>query len=280
MRILVLGGSGSLGADLCPILAERHEVFAPPHRDVDVLVSDQVRRALDVSRADAVVNAAALADVDRCEREPEAAWQLNADAVRYIAVACVERNVPLLHVSTDYVFDGRKDTPYVESDRTNPIQVYGKSKLQGERNALDVATRAAVVRTSWLFSRSGKGKFANAVLAAGRSGGEVKAVSDWFGSPTSSVDLAHAISRLLEAGATGIFHAANPGAASRLEQAQEILSALGGTHHARVVPVASASLLSLPAARPRYTALSTERLGAFGISLRSRAEAVREFVGD
>lgn len=244
-----------------------------------MLVSDNVRRALDVSGADAVVNLAAFADVDRCEREPELAWQMNADAVRYIAAACAERNVALLHVSTDYVFDGTRNAPYVESDATRPIQVYGKSKLQGERNALDVAPRAAVVRTSWLFSRSGKGKFANTVLAAGTSGGEVKAVSDWFGSPTSTVDLSRAIAALLESGATGIFHAANPGAQSRLEQANEILAALGEKHRATMVPVASASLLALPAARPRYTALASERLGALGISLRPRAEAVREFVG-
>lgn len=273
----MLGGSGSLGADLCPALAARHDVFAPPHREVDVLVSDHVRRALDLSRADAVVNLAAITDVDRCEREPELAWQMNADAVRYIAVACAERNVALLHVSTDYVFDGAKTVPYVESDATRPLQIYGRSKLQGERNALDIAPRSAVVRTSWLFSRTGKGKFANTVLTAGRSGGQVKAVSDWFGSPTSTVDLSTAIASLLESGATGIFHVANPGAQSRLEQANEILAALG-THAADVVPV-SASALALPASRPRYTALASERLGALGISLRSRAEAVREFVG-
>ena len=134
------------------------------------------------------------------------------------------------------------------------------------------------MRTSWLFSRTGKGKFANTVLTAGRSGGQVKAVSDWFGSPTSTVDLAKAIAALLESGATGIFHVANPGTQSRLEQANEILAALGGTHAADVVPVTS-SLLALPAPRPRYTALASERLGALGISLRPRAEAVREFVG-
>ena len=278
MRVLVLGGSGSLGSDLCPILAERHEVFAPPHRDVDVLDSDQIRAAIDRVGADAVVNCVALADVDRCEREPELAWQLNADAVRYVGGACAERNVSLLHVSTDYVFDGRKDSPYVESDPTRPIQMYGKSKLQGERNALDVSPRAAVVRTSWLFSRAGKGKFANAVLAAGRDGGEVRAVRDWFGSPTSTRDLALAMRALLEAGATGVFHVVNPGAASRLEQAQEILDALG-THHAKLVPVESASLLNLPAPRPRYTALASERLASLGITLRPRADAIRDFIG-
>lgn len=279
MRILVLGGSGSLGTDLVPVLAERHEVHAPPHAAVDVLSSDAVRAGIDRTRPDALVNLVALADVDRCEREPELAWQLNADSVRYIAGACAERGVSLLHVSTDYVFDGTKNTPYVESDATRPIQTYGKSKLQGERNALDIAPRAAVVRTSWLFSRSGRGKFANAVLEAGRRGGEIRAVSDWYGSPTSTVDLSRLIRALLEAGATGVFHGANPGVASRLEQAKEILDALGGDQRATLTPVASASLLALPAARPRYTALASERLGVFGISLRPRPEAVREFVG-
>lgn len=278
MRILVLGGSGSLGTDLVPVLAERHEVRAPTHADVDVRSSDNVRRAIDLTRPDAVVNLVALADVDRCEREPELAWQLNADSVRYIAGACAERGVALLHVSTDYVFDGTKGAPYVESDATRPLQVYGKSKVQGERNALDIAPRAAVVRTSWLFSRAGKGKFANAVLDAGRKGGEIRAVSDWYGSPTSTVDLSRLLRSLLEAGATGVFHGANPGVASRLEQAKEILDALGA-HRATLTPVASASLLALPAARPRYTALASERLAAHGIGMRPRAEAVREFVG-
>ena len=278
MRVVVLGGSGMLGSDLGAILAERHEVMAPPHSAVDVLIPDQIRRALDATRAHAVVNCVALADVDRCEREPDLAWQVNADAVRYIASACRERSVHLVHVSTDYVFDGKKDAPYVESDRTRPVQVYGKSKLAGEQNALTVAGKAAVVRTSWLFGRSGKDKFANKVVAAGRGGGEVKAVSDWFGSPTSTVDLSQAIRGILEQGATGVFHAANPGAISRLEQAQEILASLG-SHKATLTPVASATLLKLDAARPRYTALASERLVPLGIRMRDRADAVREFVG-
>ena len=276
MRILVLGGSGSLGSDLKAILAEKHTVFAPSHADADLLKSDLLRAALDGTRADAVVNCAALADVDACEREPQKAFDLNADGVRWLAQVCRERNVLLGQISTDYVFDGKKDAPYVESDRPRPLQVYGRSKLQGERNALDVATKAFVARTSWLFARRGK-NFPNKVLAAGRNGGEIKAVSDWFGSPTSTVDLSRAIRTLLEQQATGVFHLVNEGAQSRVEQANEILGALG-THRAAVQAISSATLLDLPAARPRYTALASERAAAAGVVMRPRSEAVREFV--
>ena len=276
MRILVLGGSGSLGSDLRPVLAERHTVYAPPHADADLLKSDTLRKALDITRADAVVNAAALADVDACEREPQRAFDLNADGVRWLAQVCRERNVLLAQVSTDYVFDGKKDAPYVESDATRPINVYGRSKLQGERNALDVAGKAFVVRTSWLFARKGK-NFPNKVLLAGREGGEIRAVSDWFGSPTSTVDLARGIRTLLETQATGVFHLVNEGVQSRLEQAQEILAAIA-PHKATVDAIHSSTLLDLPAARPRYTALASERAAAAGVVMRPRAEAVREFV--
>lgn len=277
MKILVLGGSGSLGLDLKEVLAERHDVFAPPHADVDLAKIDTLRRALDVTHADAVVNAAALADVDRCEREPELAWQVNADGVRWLAQVCRERSAALVHVSTDYVFDGKKDSPYLEVDPPNPVQVYGKSKLAGEQNALSIASRALVVRTSWLFSRHGK-NFPNRVLAAAREGGEIRAVTDWFGSPTSTVDVATAIGALLEKGATGLVHVVNAGAQSRVEQAEEILALLG-SHQARVTPIASATLLDLAARRPRYTALASSRLEALGVRPRPRAEALREFVG-
>ncbi|HVO31786.1 MAG TPA: dTDP-4-dehydrorhamnose reductase [bacterium] len=277
MRILVLGGSGSLGSDLVPILSAKHTVLAPGHAEVDLLRSDSLRAAIDKARADAVVNAAAMADVDRCEREPARAWDLNSDAVRWLAQVCRERNATLVQISTDYVFDGKKGAPYVESDRTRPVQVYGKSKLQGEKNALDVAGKAVVVRTSWLFARKGK-NFPNKVLAAARTGGEIKAVSDWFGSPTSTVDLSRAIGTLLEGAATGIFHVVNEGVQSRLEQANEILAAVGAGNKATVSAISSATLLDLPAARPRFTALASERAAAAGVHMRPRAEAVREFV--
>src|SRR6185295_10391827 len=171
----------------------------------------------------------------------------------------------------------RKGEPYVETDRTKPINVYGKSKLQGEKNALDLAGKALVVRTSWLFARAGK-NFPNRVLTAAREGGEIKAVSDWFGSPTSTVDLSRGIRALLESGATGLVHVSQEGVQSRLDQANEILAAVGA-HKAKVVAIASSTLLSLPAARPQNTALASERSTVWGVSLRPRAESVAEFVG-
>src|SRR4051812_36089233 len=199
MRILLLGGGGALGSDLKPALADRNDVFAPPHAIADLARPDSLREALDKSRADVVVNAAAFADVDGCEKEPDRAWLVNADGVRWLAAAARERGVRIVQVSTDYLFDGSKGAAYVQSDPTRPINVYGKSKLAGEHNALDVGPRALVVRTSWLFSRAGR-NFANNVLARARDGGEVRAVGDWLGSPTSTVDLSRAIAALIAAG--------------------------------------------------------------------------------
>jgi len=277
VKVLLIGGSGTLGKDLSPVLAARHEVFAPPHgaNGLDLASADSVRRALDAVRPDAVVNAAALAEVDRCEREPELAFQLNADAVRWLAVACAERRATLVQVSTDYVFDGGKGSPYLESDRPRPIQVYGKSKLQGEVNALEAGGRALVVRTSWLFGVHGR-NFPNRVLQAAREGGEIKAVTDWFGSPTSTADLAVVLGALLEKGATGLLHAVSPGVLSRMQQAEEILALRPG--NARLVPVESSSILGLAARRPANTSLASERLAGLGIAFRPREEAVRDFV--
>ena len=218
--------------------------------------------------------------MDLCEKEPERAFQINGDGVRYLSTACRERNVLLVQVSTDYVFDGRKgrETPYTETDRPRPVQVYGKSKLAGERHALQIAGKAIVARTSWLFGHAGRKNFANKVLDAARNGGDVRAVADWYGSPTSTVDAARAIRALIEAGATGIFHVVNPGAQSRVEQAREILAAFG-PHKATLVPIDSATLLNLPAARPGATPLASDKLSALGIHMLPRADAVREFVG-
>lgn len=282
MNILLIGGTGGLGTDLAKVLADggRHEVFAPPHSAADLLYPDKLRAALDATRADVAVNAAAIADVDLCEKEPERAFQINGDGVRYLSTACRERNVLLVQVSTDYVFDGRKgrETPYTEADKTRPVQVYGKSKLAGERHALQIAGKAIVARTSWLFGHAGRKNFANKVLDAARDGGEVRAVADWYGSPTSTVDAARAIRALIEHGATGIFHVVNPGAQSRVEQAREILAAFG-PHKATLVPIESATILNLPAARPGATPLANDKLASLGIHMLPRADAVREFVG-
>src|SRR2546429_374248 len=146
MRILLLGGGGALGSDLKPALAERHDVFAPPRAVADLARPDTLRDALDKSRADVVVNAAAFADVDGSEKDPERPGLVNADGVRWLAGAVRERGARLVQVSTDYVFDGSKGAPYLESDATRPVNVYGNSKLAGERNALDIAGRSLVVR--------------------------------------------------------------------------------------------------------------------------------------
>src|ERR1700682_1166287 len=176
-----------LGQDLMLHLAARHEVLGLERAEADITSADQVLRAVKTKDPEVVIHAAAFTAVDDCERWPELAFQVNAEGTRNLAMACREWHLPVLYVSTDYVFDGEKPTPYVEEDTPNPINVYGRSKLQGERYLRDLLERYLIVRTSWLFGRNGR-NFVRTILSKARRGEPLRVVDDQIGSPTYSWD--------------------------------------------------------------------------------------------
>ncbi|HWZ86025.1 MAG TPA: dTDP-4-dehydrorhamnose reductase [Thermoanaerobaculia bacterium] len=253
-RVLVTGAAGMLGSDLSPVLAAAgYEVFARPKSDLDVADAKDVLRAVRELGPDVVVNCAAFTKVDECETDPRA-FEVNAKGAGNLADACGHLGAQLVQVSTDFVFDGAKGSPYVEDDPVNPLSAYGRSKRAGEEAALRLPG-SLVVRASWLFGRSGW-NFVEAILKQVEGGKKrLGVVVDQVGRPTATTDLSEAIAALLEAGVSGVFHFANRGAVSWNEFAREILLREG--HRDVEVDPTTSDALARPARRPAYSVLDT-----------------------
>jgi len=251
MKVLITGASGQLGQALQTVLTG-HEVIALARPQLDITRFDDVREAVAAHQPDVVINAAAYTNVDGAETDQAAAYKLNAVAPRNLAVATADRYIALLQVSTDYVFDGLGARPYHEFDQTNPLSIYGKSKLAGEQAVASLNPRHYIARTAWLYHNEGK-NFPKTMLAQSHRE-EVRVVSDQYGSPTYAPHLAAAIARLIETGAYGIYHLAGNGGASWFDLTQRLYRLLNVK--TRVHPVAT-SEFPRPAPRPRYSVLTT-----------------------
>jgi len=255
MRLLVTGHRGQLGTELMGLCAARG--IAATGFDVDTVdVTDRaaVAAAVAAARPEAVIHCAAWTAVDACESDPEKAFLANGTAVRWVAEACAAAGAHLVHVSTDYVFDGTKSAPYVETDPPNPRSVYGKSKLAGEREAL-AYTAAAVARTSWVCGAAGS-NMVKTVVKLARERDSLAFVSDQVGHPTFTADLAPALLRLAADRRTGIYHVTNQGAVSWYEFVREIVR-LMGKDPAMVRPITTAELVPpRPAPRPANSVLA------------------------
>ena len=270
MRILLTGAGGQLGHAVRRMLT-RHELLPRTHAELDVAEPFAVAAALAELRAELVLNAAAYTAVDRAEDEPEAAYRVNRDGPRVLAEETARRGIPLLHVSTDYVFDGEKGTPYVESDVTRPLSVYGASKLAGEEEVRRANPRHWIVRTAWLYGPVGA-NFALSIRAAALREPRLRVVDDQWGSPSYAPHLAAALERLIEGDAFGTHHLANAGVASRFEFAAALLAALGSGTKLEPIPTRA---WPTRARRPRNTALATER--TTGIALPDWRAGVHAF---
>jgi dTDP-4-dehydrorhamnose reductase len=270
LRILLTGAGGQLGQAVQRVFT-RHPVVPRAHAELDVADAAAVEAALDDTRPDLLLNAAAYTAVDRAEDEPEAAHRGNREGPRVLAAASARRGIPLLHVSTDYVFDGEKGAPYLESDATHPLGVYGSSKLAGEEEVRRANPRHFIVRTAWLYGPVGR-NFATSIRAAALREPRLRVVDDQWGSPTYAPHLAAALERLIESEAWGTHHLANAGVTSRFEFARALLAALGSSTPVEPIPT---SAWNTRAPRPRNSALASER--ATGIALPDWREGVREF---
>jgi dTDP-4-dehydrorhamnose reductase len=249
--ILLTGAGGQLGRELRVQLAGE-DVVALARTDLDIAALDQVRAALQRLRPRLVINAAAYNAVDAAQEDVEGAFRGNAVGPRNLAVATAAAGIALLHVSTDYVFSGTASRPYHEYDRTDPRSVYGASKLAGEEAVRALNPRHYIVRTAWLYHADGK-NFAKTISALGRNG-EVRVVSDQFGSPTYVPHLARGLRDLMDTGAFGTFHVVNSGEASWYELTRALFAAQRIESPVRAV---STSQFPRPASRPRYSVLAT-----------------------
>jgi len=260
MRILVTGARGMLGQDVVNTLEMNgHEVWGTDivstEETLDITRPDQLRYAIASFRPEWIVNCAAYTNVDGAEGHEEEAFLLNAKGPDMLALACRKSSVRLLHISTDYVFDGAKNAPYSEEDQPCPINVYGVSKLAGENAIRHQMTEYLIVRTQWLIGHHGR-NFVSTILAAAQMKESIQVVNDQWGCPTFSHDLAKAMALLMEADARGIFHVCNRGKATWFDLACKAIEYVGlGT---RVVPVGTAAF-PRPAQRPLYSILSTRK---------------------
>ena len=275
-RVLLTGASGMLGSDLAPALAGAGlDVFARPKSDLDITSDGQVARAFHDLRPEVVVNCAAFTKVDACETDPRA-FEVNARAVERLAERCARQSAQLVQISTDFVFDGEKRTPYVEEDPAAPLSAYGRSKRAGEQAALRIPTNL-VIRSSWLFGQGGW-NFVEAILKQVEEGKrKLTVVHDQRGRPTATPDLAQAILALLQVGAMGLYHFANRGEVSWFEFARAIVH-LVGHEEVEIEPINS-DALARPAKRPAYSVLDTSQYERVARrSIRHFAEALVDYL--
>ncbi len=249
-----------------PAFREAPALYLADLDNCDITQPDALMRFFDEARPDVVVHAAAYTDVDGCERDPERAMRANAEGTKNVARAAAAFDARLIYISTDYVFDGRKGSPYDECDPPNPRSAYGRSKLAGEQAVRENADHA-ILRTAWLYGQHGR-NFVTAILERARKGEPLRVVDDQVGSPTWSRDLAGAIAALVPKSAAGIFHATGAGQCSWFEFAEAILdeaASLGQVARVPVVPISTVEL-ARAAPRPAFSVLGNRRLRESGVA--------------
>jgi len=252
-----------LARALAEVLAPRHEISAAGHAAADITDAAGIAGAIEAAQPDAVINAAAFTDVDACESQAELAFRVNTEGPRNVAVACKQFGVPMMHISTDYVFDGEKREPYTEDDEPRPLSVYGRSKLEGEQEVQKNLERSWIVRICGVFGPYRK-NFVSLVAELGRKGQPLRIVKDQRLAPTYTFDAALGIEQILERGAHGVYHLTNQGFTTRVAYTEEILCQAGFADVA-VIPISSEET-KRPAPRPTNSQLENASLKRQGIA--------------
>jgi dTDP-4-dehydrorhamnose reductase len=273
VRILITGGRGQLGRELQQALSAE-TVLAQDLPELDVTDEAAVGRAVGQYGPQVVIHAAAHTDTAGCEADPELAMRVNGEGTRQVALACRQSDAAMLYVSTNEVFDGQKGEAYLESDEPNPINVYGRSKLAGERHVLAMLQHFYIVRTAWLYAAGGN-NFPAKVLRAAANESELSLVTDELASPTWARDLAQAIVRLISRPAYGVYHLTNSGCCSRYQWAQRILE-LAGRGDVTLRAIVQADY-DAPYRKPPHSELANRAAAALGIVLRPWQEALQEY---
>lgn len=273
MKAMIIGGTGLLGKALVREWGG-DEVLALRSRDVDIRDLKHVQGVVDEKRPDWIVLAAAYTDVDGCESDPERAFEVNRNGAANVAEAAKSSGAKLLFLSSDYVFDGKKSSPYEVGDPRNPQSVYGRSKAEAEMRLLEILPEVCIVRTSWLFGTGGK-CFPDTILKLAASRSALDVVNDQRGSPTYCVDLARAIIELCRKDASGIVHVTNSGDCTWFEFAREIVKGAGLQTEVRPV---SSRQMARPAPRPAYSVLAATSLQRYGIEMPSWEDALRRYL--
>jgi len=267
MKILICGGDGQLGSDCVQVFQQAHEVFALTLNELDITSSSDVDKVIGKCVPDIILNCAAYTAVDACETEREPAWKVNVEGPKNLASWVAKYGGLLIHISSDYVFDGREKPPepYVEDDEPNPLSYYGSTKLEGEVAVMQATDQYIILRTAWLYGIHGR-NFLKTILKVALTNPDkkLKVVNDQFGSPTWSYRLALQIAELIEKNCRGTYHATAEGYCSWYELAGHFLDEIGVQHS--LIPCTSEEYPT-PAIRPRNSILENQRLKKAGINL-------------
>jgi dTDP-4-dehydrorhamnose reductase len=296
MKIAIIGAGGRLGAALMREYQRKFDVAGFNHAQLDLSNREQIRERIGTASFDVLINAAAFTNVDLCETQRDQAFHINAEAPRLLAEICREKDAKLIHLSTDYVFDGKKRQPYTEEDEANPISVYGESKRAGEQNVLGVKGRHLVVRVSWLFGPD-RPSFIDGLIKRAQENEHVDAIVDKFSAPTYTLDIAEMLGRILDGWSRralapdglgagrlhGILHFANAGECSWHEYGQWALDCcqtFGVSVKAKTVDALELKdMKNWVAHRPVYSVLSSARYAELtGASPRAWRNAVADYI--
>ncbi len=277
MKVVICGAAGQLGSELVIRFKEEgHEVLAYD-LDLDITDFDLIMSKVPELKPDLLINSAAHVNADEAELKPEISYRVNFTGTQNLALAAQKVGCPLVFISSDYVFDGEKGTPYTEFDEPNPLGVYGKAKLAAERYIVSVLNQYYIFRTQWIFGKYSKRDFVKSILKNAKEKGELRVVTDETGSPTSACDLAQIIYLVSTSGKFGTYHATNSGVCSRFEFAKEILD-IAGWSEILVQPILYKEL-NLPCPRPKYSPLENMNLRLQGFpSPRPYGEPLKEYI--
>jgi dTDP-4-dehydrorhamnose reductase len=280
MKVLLIGANGQLGSDLLKVFQAAGDTVVPvTHAQVDVCSEDRVSEIMAEAKPDVVVSTAAFHKVEECEKKPALAFQVNGTGAMNLAVACQRSGAVLAHFSTDYVFDGKKNAAYEETDLPSPLNVYGVSKVVGEHLIAAYADRYFVIRTCGLYGLAGSsgkgGNFVETMLKKAMAGDALRVVDDQVLTPTYTADLAEATRKLILSGNYGLYHISSEGQCSWYEFTRYILECAG--LDARLSPVKSSEFAS-PVKRPANSVLSKAKLRGLGLSIPSWKDALPRYL--
>lgn len=263
MKVLVTGAKGQLGQDVLKKLQDSgHEVIEASRENLDLSILESVADRIAEYNADWVVNCAAYTQVDKAEEDVESAFRINRGAAKEIARGVEHTQGKLLHISTDYVFDGKKSSPYKEDDNTNPLSIYGRSKLEGEHEIKKILPNAIILRTAWIFGEHGN-NFVKTILRLASEKRELHVVNDQIGSPTWTVDIAKAIVELIDKNEQGVYHFSSEGEVSWYDVACEVVNIAKQLNYEikteNILPISTDEYPTL-AKRPEYSVLSNIKI--------------------
>ncbi len=283
--IWLIGNKGMLGSDVGYFLKETHKDYIASDIEVDITDLEELKRFISDKKIDWIINCSAYTAVDKAEDEPGKAFKINAEGALNIAKIAREKEAKLIHISTDYVFDGEKNGSYTEDDDPNPMGVYGKSKLEGERNIQNIIEKYFILRTAWLYGKNGN-NFVYTMLRLFKEKEVVKVVSDQWGTPTHTKDLAGTIIKIIQdkSDKYGIYHFTNEGRTNWYEFAKEIYERAKKhkliKKNINIIPITTEEYPT-KAVRPKNTYMSKEKIkSSFGLNIRDWGNSLEEFLMD